>query len=127
MARSIVVTGASKGIGRATADALADDGWHVFGIARRAPDGFPGEFLDTDLGDPVAVQGLAAALAARGDVLGIVNNAGAARAEVFGEVDPAAFLDLMAFNLRPALMLTQALLPGMRRPASAGSSMSAAW
>lgn len=114
MARSIVVTGASKGIGRATADALANDGWHVIGIARSAPDDFPGEFLDTDLNDPVAVLGLARALVARGDVLGIVNNAGAARAEVFGDVDPAAFLDLMAFNLRPALMLTQALLPGMR-------------
>ncbi|MFX8180202.1 SDR family NAD(P)-dependent oxidoreductase, partial [Acinetobacter baumannii] len=42
------------------------------------------------------------------------NNAGAARAEAFGAIDAAALLDLMAFNLRPALILTQALLPAMQ-------------
>ena len=114
MARSIVVTGASKGIGRATAEALAAHGWHVIGIARSAPDHFPGEFLATDLNDPVAVDRLARALAARGDVLGIVNNAGAARGESFGSVDADAFLDLLGFNLRPALVMTQALLPAMK-------------
>lgn len=114
MARSIVVTGASKGIGRAAADALARDGWRVIGVARSAPEDFPGEFIAHDLGDPAATEALGARLAARGDVLGIVNNAGMARAERFGEIDPEAFLDLLAFNLRPALQLTQALLGGMQ-------------
>ena len=113
MARSILVTGASKGIGRAAATALAAGGWHVIGTARTTPDEFPGEFIAADLGDPLATSDLADRLAARGDVLGIVNNAGAARGETFGDVDPAAFLDMMAFNLRPALVLTQALLPAM--------------
>jgi NAD(P)-dependent dehydrogenase (short-subunit alcohol dehydrogenase family) len=114
MARSIVVTGASKGIGRAAAEALAAGGWHVIGVARAAPDAFPGEFIAADLSDEAATQSLAERLAERGEVLGIVNNAGAARAEAFGSVDPAAFLDMMAFNLRPALQLTQALLPAMQ-------------
>lgn len=114
MARSIVVTGASKGIGHAAAEALVVAGWHVIGIARAAPGAFPGEFIAADLSDQAATQALAEQLAARGDVLGIVNNAGAARSEAFGRVDPAAFLDLMAFNLRPALQLTQALMPGMK-------------
>lgn len=114
MARSIAVTGASKGIGRAAADTLAADGWHVIGIARSAPDSFPGEFIAADLSDETATQALAGQLAARGDVLGIVNNAGAARAETFGKVDPGGFLDLLAFNLRPVLQLTQALLPAMQ-------------
>jgi NAD(P)-dependent dehydrogenase (short-subunit alcohol dehydrogenase family) len=114
MTRSIVVTGASKGIGRAAADLLAADGWHVIGVARSAPSGFPGEFITADLADAAATQALADRLAVRGDVLGIVNNAGAARGERFGAVDPAAFLELMAINLRPALQLTQALLPAMQ-------------
>lgn len=115
MTRAIVVTGASRGIGRAATDLLAGQGWRVIGLARSAPPDFPGEFVTTDLGDAAATQEAAEALAARGDVLGIVNNAGAARAETFGEVDPAAFAALMDLNVRPALQLTQALLPGMRR------------
>lgn len=114
MTRAIVVTGGSRGIGRAAAAALAADGWHVIGVARAAPADFQGEFIPADLGDRRAVEALGAALAARGDVLGIVNNAGLARAEVFGEVDPDDFMQMMAFNLGAALQLTQALLPAMR-------------
>jgi len=36
MTKSIVITGASKGIGRAAADALAEQGWTVIGVARSA-------------------------------------------------------------------------------------------
>ncbi|BAM90419.1 short chain dehydrogenase [Bradyrhizobium oligotrophicum S58] len=114
MARSIIVTGASKGIGRAAAEALSANGWHVIGIARSAPAAFPGTFIEVDLADAAATSALVESVAARGDVLGIVNNAGMARAERFGDVDPTAFLSLLAFNLQPALRLTQALLPAMR-------------
>lgn len=112
--RAIVITGASKGIGRAAADQLAAQGWSVIGIARSKPADFPGEFIAVDLGDPDATLALAQQLGARPEVVAIVNNAGAARHEVFGDVDPAAMLELMAFNLRPALQLTQAILPNMR-------------
>ena len=114
MSRSIVVTGASKGIGRATAEALRESGWSVIGVARSAPSRFPGEFLVADLGDAGSTQALAAQLTARGDVLGIVNNVGLARHETFGDVAPAAFAEVMDFGVRPALQLTQALLPAMR-------------
>ena len=44
MTRSIVITGASKGIGRAAAEALVAAGWEVIGVARHAPANF--DFTD---------------------------------------------------------------------------------
>jgi 3-oxoacyl-[acyl-carrier protein] reductase len=73
MSRSIVITGASKGIGRAAAEGLAATGWEVIGIARHTPPKFPGQFVATDLGDPQGTAELSR-LAERRYVLGIVNN-----------------------------------------------------
>jgi 3-oxoacyl-[acyl-carrier protein] reductase len=114
MHRSIVVTGASKGIGRAAAEFLAADGWHVIGVARHAADHFPGEFVTCDLSDPAATEQLAKHLASRRELVGIVNNAGVARHEQFSTVTADAFASMLDINLRPALVLTQAILPTMR-------------
>jgi NAD(P)-dependent dehydrogenase (short-subunit alcohol dehydrogenase family) len=114
MKKSIVITGASKGIGRAAATALAEQGWSVIGLARHAPEGFPGEFLTVEFTDAAATQTLAEALARRPDILGIINNVGLARHETVGAVDPGVFSSVMDMNVRPALQLTQALLPRMR-------------
>lgn len=114
MSKTIVVTGASRGIGRAAADALAARGWSVIGVARSKPADFPGEFVSCDLFDAEATAALARDLAGRPDVLGIVNNAGTARHELFGAIDHQDFARLLDENLRPALQLTQALIGNMR-------------
>ena len=114
MTRSIVITGASKGIGRAAAEGLAAAGWEVTGIARHTPANFPGQFVPTDLSDPQGTAELASKLAERRDVLGIVNNVGIAKHERFECVNFADFSSIMDLNVRPALQLTQALLAGMR-------------
>jgi 3-oxoacyl-[acyl-carrier protein] reductase len=114
MSRSIVITGASKGIGRAASEALAAAGWDVVGIARHPPAKFPGEFLAADLSDPQRIADLGSELAKRGDVLGIVNNVGIAKHELFESATFADFSSIMELNVRPALQLTQALLPAMR-------------
>src|ERR1700732_4614119 len=113
MTKHILITGASKGIGRATADALVDQGWAVIGVARQSPRSFPGVFLQADLADPDQTGALANDLAARKNVLGIVNNVGVARHETIDNVEIDAFAAVMDLNVRPALQLTQSLLPNM--------------
>ena len=115
MTKSIVITGASKGIGRAAADALVASGWAVIGVARHKPDSFPGQFVTADLSNFEPTAEVASQLAQRGDVLGIVNNVGAAKHERFGSVDPSTFFEIMKENTQAALQLTQALVPGMRK------------
>ena len=114
MPRSILVTGASKGIGRAASAQLAERGWSVIGTARNAPPDFPGEFIVADLSDAGVTEALARDLAARGDVLGVVNNVGLAAHETAGSVDHRDFARIMDLNLRPALQITQALIPAMK-------------
>lgn len=114
MTKCIVITGASKGIGRAAADALVEKGWSVIGIARSSPRSFPGVFIETDLADRGQTGALAKDLAARGNVFGIVNNVGIAKHETIDSVELDVFAAVMDLNVRPALQLTRALLPGMR-------------
>ena len=114
MKKFIVITGASKGIGHAAAHALVDSGWSVIGVARNAPPSFPGEFIETDLADRDETQAMADDLRTRSNVLGIVNNVGLARHENISDVDPGVFAALMDLNVRPALQITNALLPAMR-------------
>lgn len=114
MSRRILITGASRGIGLASAKALSAAGWSVIGVARRQPASFPGLFITADLADPESTRQLGDRLAAGADVLGIVNNVGVAQQEIFGSVGLKVFKDVVDLNVRPALQLTQALLPAMR-------------
>ncbi|HEU5008706.1 MAG TPA: SDR family oxidoreductase [Jatrophihabitantaceae bacterium] len=113
--RTALVTGASSGIGAATAKALLDKGFRVYGTSRNpsslaAP--VPGvEFLALDLTDPASVEACAAAA---GDVDVLVNNAGESQSGPLEELPMDAVERLFATNVFGAVRLTQLLLPGMR-------------
>ena len=114
MKKSILITGASQGIGLATAYSLESAGWNVIGVARRVPAGFPGQFIECDLSSEKNLSDLVTTIKKRSDILGIVNNLGMARHESFANVDYADFQSLLQFNLRPALVLSQAVLSNMK-------------
>lgn len=114
MHRTFLITGASKGIGRAIAEQLAASGHRVVGIARRVEDSrFPGELIAADLRDSDSTIQALEKLKARYTFDGLVNNVGLVKPQGIGEVDLISFDDVMKVNLHPALLATQALLPGM--------------
>jgi short-subunit dehydrogenase len=111
-----LVTGASRGIGRAIAEALASRGIEVIGACRRPEEkgSPPGAmtFLPLDLADPESVARCAAA-ASPVDLL--VNNAGQSQVGALEDSDPATLRALFEVNFFGTVEITRLLLPAMRR------------
>ncbi|CAI8823711.1 3-oxoacyl-ACP reductase [Pseudomonas chlororaphis] len=113
--RTFLITGASKGIGRALANQLSQAGQHVVGIARNSDDpDFPGTLVALDLGDREQTEKTLAGLVSRYAFDGLINNVGLVRPQALGDVQLDDFDEVMRINLHSALQATQALLPGMR-------------
>ena len=123
--RVAVVTGASSGIGQATARLLAEQGWHCVLVARRADrlqalaDGIGGEAEVCDIGDREAVGMLAARILDRHPAVHLlVNNAGIAARRAFPEVDLDRIEEVARINYLGGVWVTRALLPGLRLAAN---------
>jgi 3-oxoacyl-[acyl-carrier protein] reductase len=122
-----LVTGASRGIGRAIALGLAEAGAdiavnflsrseeaqevasRILGLGRRCIT------IQADVSDAGEVRRLSEDCAARlGQVDILVNNAGIARPQPLEEVTEKDWDDLITANLKSCFLVTQAVLPGMR-------------
>lgn len=112
--RTFLVTGASKGIGRALSTRLAGAGHHVVGVARGADPNFPGTLVSIDLMDERASAQAFADLARRYSFDGVVNNLGRVRMHRLGEIDLKDVDDILRGNLHPAIETVQAILPTLR-------------
>ncbi len=114
-----LVTGATAGIGRATAVALARAGARVIATGRDLQalaairDATGGTAVAADLADPADIERLAAALGESEPVEILVNNAGIGWEGPFAAMPPDKIDDLVAVNLLGATRLTRALLPSM--------------
>jgi len=127
--RSVVITGASRGLGLASAAHLHQQGWTVVG-AMRTPDAglerireLAGARPDDprlvgvqlDLTDPGSITGAAKAIEeAVGAPDALVHNAGITAAGAVEEVELEVWEQLFATNLFGPVALTRALLPSMR-------------
>ncbi|MGC9360186.1 MAG: SDR family oxidoreductase [Anaerolineae bacterium] len=122
----VVVTGASQGIGRATAHVLADAGFSVYGSVRRRADASELERetdravtpLLCDVTDSVSVADAAAMVREReGErgLVGLVNNAGIARAGPLEVLPIEAWQEQFDVNVLGAVRMSRAFLPLLRR------------
>jgi len=112
--RTFLVTGASKGIGRAVSNRLAAAGHHVIGIARTRDPGFPGTLVSTDLNDSRASGQAFAELAQQYSFDGVVNNVGLARLHAVGEIALDDVDEMLRVNVHSTIQTTQAILPTLR-------------
>ncbi|TWG98278.1 NAD(P)-dependent dehydrogenase (short-subunit alcohol dehydrogenase family) [Mesorhizobium sp. J18] len=111
-----VVTGTSSGIGLDLARRMLDRGWHVIGLSRRAPD-FTHERFETvpvDLLDEAETAAVAKDIAGRRKVTHIIHNAGLVWPNLLEDVKPEEIDGLTRLHVTSPMILTQALVPGMR-------------
>jgi len=121
-----LVTGATLGIGRATAFALGHAGYQVGVCARTASrvdqllqdlraEGIQAAGRAADVSNPADVQALVALVSrSLGPIDTLINNAGIARLRPFAELTLDDWDATMATNLRSLYLVTREVLPGMR-------------
>ncbi|HEY5206237.1 MAG TPA: SDR family oxidoreductase [Roseiarcus sp.] len=112
-----VVTGGAQNIGRAIAERLRDDGYHVviLDVIEPEVESFRADARRIDLSDRAAAEKAFAEIAADYPVKALINNVGVVAPAPFDDVDVADFDRIMHLNARTALLAAKALVPTMRR------------
>jgi NAD(P)-dependent dehydrogenase (short-subunit alcohol dehydrogenase family) len=127
-ARTVVITGASRGLGLASAAHLYQQGWRVVAAMRSVDEGLERLRDETgaepddsrlvgvrlDLRDPESITTAAKAILTIGPPDVLVHNAGIAVAGCAEEVPMDVWQDMLATHLFGPVALTNALLPSMR-------------
>jgi NAD(P)-dependent dehydrogenase (short-subunit alcohol dehydrogenase family) len=124
--KTALVTGATSGIGRAAALALAAAGWWVVATGRdgdrgrdiggHLADRDAGTFVAADLHEPSTAQALVdATVERRGRLNALVNNAGIHFLATTDTTNPERYAALMDVNVRAAFDLCRAAIPIMRK------------
>jgi NAD(P)-dependent dehydrogenase (short-subunit alcohol dehydrogenase family) len=126
--RSVVITGASRGLGFVSAVRLYREGWRVVAAMRPSDHALPRLRQETgagdddrlicvqlDLLDPASITAAAKAIEeAVGAPYALVHNAGISAAGMVEETDTALWQRMFATSILGPVALTQALLPSMR-------------
>ena len=125
--RVALVTGATSGLGRATAILLAENGWRVFAAGRSAERrdslenlvrerGLALETLEMDVTSDASVDGAFAEMARRGapSLDAVVNNAGIAIVAPMEEIRPEDLAHQFETNVFSAVRVARRALPAMR-------------
>jgi NAD(P)-dependent dehydrogenase (short-subunit alcohol dehydrogenase family) len=121
--RPVLITGCSTGIGRATAERLADDGWNVHATARRpesieelAERGCKAHALDVT--DESSMRAAVEEVGRDGAIGALINNAGYSQSGAVETIPMESVRRQFETNVFGLIRMCQLVLPGMRREAS---------
>jgi 3-oxoacyl-[acyl-carrier protein] reductase len=111
-----IVTGGSAGIGAAICRFMIEAGHEVVSLARRRPDWSDPALhaVEVDLTDAQATERAAAAVAEQYAIGTVIHNAGTIRPNLLADVRQDDLHDLTQLHLGAAILIVQAVLPGMR-------------
>lgn len=111
-----LITGASRGIGRAIAERLIADGMHVINFDKIAPqDSSPHEsFYEIDVSNETALRSTLIKAISKYPITRLVNNAGIVRPATIEKTSIEDFYAVMNVNVAAAIICVQELLPTMK-------------
>ena len=116
--RTAVITGASRGIGKAIGQRLTTEGWRIINLDIIPPDQSDDEnppWIETDLADPASIAAAFEIVAKDGPVTGLVNNAGIALVDKLEDSTVEDFDKTMAINMRAPMLCAQAVMDDMKQ------------
>ena len=97
--KTVIITGASRGIGLATAKLISKK-FQVIGVSRKKAKKFPGKFYECDLSNSSEINKLIKEIKKNYNIYGIVNNAGASFGQSIKEFDLETFEKSINLNLK---------------------------
>jgi 3-oxoacyl-[acyl-carrier protein] reductase len=131
MSKTAIITGASRGIGRAIAILFAHNGYHVLINYVKSQDaaftlcaslqteGCSADLFRADVTDPAQVRAMTDFCLTRfGGIDLLVNNAGISQTALFTEITEAEWDEIIRVNLKGVFLCSQAVLPEMIRAKS---------
>jgi 3-oxoacyl-[acyl-carrier protein] reductase len=110
--RAVLVTGAGRGIGHATASAFAAAGCRVLSLDKQFGDEIIGERVDYDLRE---LAGIPALIERLGEIDTLVNNAAVLYCDPYDAIPESHASEIITVNLRAPAALIEALKPQMRQ------------
>ncbi|HWA38513.1 MAG TPA: SDR family oxidoreductase [Burkholderiales bacterium] len=108
---TVLITGAGRGIGLATAQRFHGAGWRVLSLDKAFPGEVVGERVVFDLQD---LAGIGALVARLGEIQTLVNNAGVLYCEPYAAIPEAHKREILAVNVEAPVALMNAVAPQMR-------------
>ncbi|NQX45475.1 SDR family oxidoreductase [Paenibacillus tritici] len=122
MAKTVLITGCSTGLGYISAQKFADEGWNVIATMRkpdgRIAEGHPDQFLVTalDVTSPASIEAaISAGISRFGQIDAVVNNAGITTLSIFEATPMELIRELFETNVFGVMNVIQAITPYLRK------------
>ena len=112
---TLVITGASRGIGRTLAERARDEGWRVIGLSRTDPALEGITHVACDVGDSASVAAAFAGLKQEAELYGLINAAGVAAMNLLVTMPPDTIERILRINLLGTILCCRAMAPLLMR------------